>query len=143
MVAKATMTPQAAAIACAENIAVLHLLHSEASSRFSTLSSPFSNPVEDYHSQRAGYTLPFDKEKSLVGILAFLAHPNDDPNTIPAVCIEENPGAKGIKVLLSVNKASADDGKQILDDLKLRFNGIFALMDQVEGMLLVNLVRVF
>lgn len=135
MMAKATMTPQAAAIACAENIAVLHLLHSEASSRFSTLSSPFSNQVANHQSQRTGYILPFDREKSLTGILAFLAHINDDPNIIPAVCIEEIPGAQRINVLLAVNKASADDGKQILDDLKLRFNEIFALMAGVEGML--------
>lgn len=120
------ISPQTTAITCAENIAVLNLLHPRPS-------LPFSNTPADRHNQQTNYTLPLEREKSLAGILAFLAHINDDPNTIPAVCIEEDPQGERLRVLLAVNKAKDSDNNKILDKLRQGFDDIFALLANVGG----------
>ncbi|KAH6959822.1 hypothetical protein BKA56DRAFT_599587 [Ilyonectria sp. MPI-CAGE-AT-0026] len=71
-------------IACAENISLLYLLHS-------VPSPPIRSPINAQQTPKAGYSLPFDKERSLASTLAFLCSIRDDPNRIPAVCIEEDP----------------------------------------------------
>ncbi|KAI1092784.1 hypothetical protein F5B19DRAFT_183311 [Rostrohypoxylon terebratum] len=111
------------AIVCAERIAALHFLHH-------IPVNPSSNPVTTAQNRSAGYTLPFEKERELASTLAFLALFKDDNNHIPAVCIEEDPGAAHINVLLAVNKLKYDDGQQMLEDLKKSFDGIFSLLDQ-------------
>ncbi|RYP42521.1 hypothetical protein DL767_000209 [Monosporascus sp. MG133] len=113
---------QAAAITCAESIAILYLLHS-------VPEQPSSNPVMDHQSRRTGHTLSFVRERSLASTLAFLARTTDNPNYIPAVCIEECPEpAARLNVLLAVNKARPEDGKQVLASLKEGFSRIFALL---------------
>ncbi|RYP89589.1 hypothetical protein DL770_004310 [Monosporascus sp. CRB-9-2] len=113
---------QAAAITCAESIAILHLLHS-------VPEQPSSNPVIGHQSRRTGHTLSFDEERSLASTLAFLARTTDNPNYIPAVCIEERPEPVArLNVLLAVNKARPEDGKQVLARLKKGFSRIFALL---------------
>ncbi|KAI1080572.1 hypothetical protein F5B20DRAFT_103714 [Whalleya microplaca] len=118
-------TPPSLAISCAENIAVLQLLHS-------VPISPSPNPETETQRQLTGYTLSFDEERSLAGTLAFLAHTKDDPNYIPAVCLQEDPGASYLNVLISVNKSGPNDGKQILQVLREKFDGIFSLLTQVD-----------
>ena len=64
------MTPPPA-VACAESIALLALLHT-----VPTL--PSCNPTNDAHSHRRGYVLSFERERSLAGVLAFLSSMDDD-----------------------------------------------------------------
>ncbi|RYO80913.1 hypothetical protein DL766_009146 [Monosporascus sp. MC13-8B] len=114
-------TLQAAVVTCAESITILHLLHS-------VPEQPSSNPVIDYQSRRTGHTLSFDREWGLASTVAFLARTTDDPNYVPAVCIEEIPEPACLQVLLAVNKARPEDGNQVLASLKERFHQIFALL---------------
>ncbi|KAI8623406.1 hypothetical protein F5Y19DRAFT_492640 [Xylariaceae sp. FL1651] len=113
------------AVTCAENIAILNLLHN-------VPAQPSSNPVMPIQSRTSGYHLPFETERSLATILAFLAAVNDDPNRIPAICIQEVPNADILNVLLAVNKSTADAGAQHLRTIKAGFDKIFTLLSQVN-----------
>ncbi|KAI1400694.1 hypothetical protein F4819DRAFT_487385 [Hypoxylon fuscum] len=121
----AQSTPRAPAVVCAESIAALHLLHS-------IPAQPSSNPVTEIQSRSVGYTLPFEKERSLVGTLAFLAYTKDDINYIPAICVEEGAEAAYLNVLLAVNKATQDDGQKVLKELKEGFGEIFSLLSRAD-----------
>ncbi|KAH8759990.1 hypothetical protein F5883DRAFT_606458 [Diaporthe sp. PMI_573] len=90
-------------ITCAENISLLFLLHP-------TPSPPIRIPVNAEPLLKAGYSLPFEKERSLTSTLAFLCSIRDDPNRIPAVCIEEDPDSAGLVIVIAINKASWADG---------------------------------
>lgn len=76
-----TNTP---AITCAENVALVSLLHSVPNSGpvQSVPAPPSSNMMNHLSSGREDYILSFDRERSLAGILAFLAQTEDDPNHI-------------------------------------------------------------
>ncbi|RYP49301.1 hypothetical protein DL769_011090 [Monosporascus sp. CRB-8-3] len=125
-IAMAPNTPQTATITCAESIAILDLLHS-------VPEQPSSNPVIDHRSRQTDHTLPFDIERSLASTLAFLARTTDNPNYIPAVCIEEDPEpAARLNVLLAVNKARPENAKQVLADLEKGFGRIFALLARTD-----------
>jgi hypothetical protein len=119
-----TSSPPPLAITCAENIALLHLLHS-------VPVPPSHNPVDRFPIQRKGYTLSFERERSLTGTLAFLSNLKDGPDHIPAVCVQENPKSAFLNVLLAVNKSKPSDGKQVLQNIKLEFERIFALLSRV------------
>ncbi|GMF78496.1 unnamed protein product [Aspergillus oryzae] len=118
------------AISRAENIALLSLLHS--ASRTSPLhvipTAPSSNIPEHSDSAR-NYELSVDKERSLVGTLAFLAQTEEDPNHIPAICVEQD--TDRLNVLIAINKAKWSDGDSILHVLEERLNMIFAIMQTV------------
>lgn len=120
------ISPQRAAITCAENVAVLDLLQP-------TTSLPFSNILAEHQKEETNYTLPLGRENSLAGILAFLAHIKDGPNIIPAVCIEEDHRAECLRVHLAVNKASESDNNGLLDYLKEGFDDLFALLANARG----------
>ncbi|KAI1778857.1 hypothetical protein F4818DRAFT_437658 [Hypoxylon cercidicola] len=120
------------AIICAENIAALHVLHSRPNQHNAVPAQPSSNPVTNSQSRSADYTLPFEKERSLAGTLAFLAYAKEDINYIPAVCIEENPSAACLNVLIAVNKKTESDGRDILEKSKQRFEDIFAVLAQLD-----------
>ena len=64
----------------------------------------------------------------MAGVLAFLAQTEDDPNHIPAVCIEQNLELGGLNVLLAINKSKWCDGDTILQDLKQRFQRLFSVL---------------
>lgn len=113
-------------IICAESIALLHLLHS-----VPTL--PSSNPIDNLPLQQDGYTLSFSRERSLVGTLAFLSNTVDDPNHIPALCVEEDPESSCLNVLLAVNRTNWNDGIQVLQDLKRAFERIFDILSEVSN----------
>lgn len=72
------------AMACGENVA-LFSLHSVSNSGPGqpVPAPPSSNTMNHLSSGREDYILSFDRERSLAGILAFLAHTEDDPNHIP------------------------------------------------------------
>jgi hypothetical protein len=117
--------PLAPEISRAENIALLYLLHS-----VPTL--PSANPVDSQPIRQNGYTLPFPRERRLTGTLAFLSSINDDPNHIPAVCVEEDPQSATLSVLLAVNRRSSDGGKQVLRKLKQGFERVFAPLSRLS-----------
>lgn len=112
------------AVTCAENIALLYLLHSVPDPRS-------RNSIDSLPIRQNGYTLSLLQERSLAGTLAFLSSLKDGPEHIPAVCIQEDPQSAFLTVLLAVNKARPADGKGVLKTLKLGFERIFALLSQV------------
>jgi hypothetical protein len=113
------------AIACAENVALLHLLHS-------VPTTPSSNPTDSLRDCRRGYTLSLERERNLADTLAFLSNIEDDPNHIPAVCVEEGPKSAFLNVLVAVNKAKRNDGHQFLRKLKLGFERIFVVLSRAQ-----------
>jgi hypothetical protein len=121
------MTPDTPlpAVTCAENIALLYLLHS-------VPAPPSHNPIDSLPIRQNGYTLSFIRERSLAGTLAFLSSLKDGPDHIPAVCVEQDPASASLNVLVAVNKARPGDGKGVLRTLKLGFEGIFALLSEVS-----------
>ena len=118
-------TPPSPAVTCAENIALLYLLHS-------VPDPPSRNPIDRLPIRQNGYTLSLLRERGLAGTLAFLSNLKDGPEHIPAVCVQEGPQSAFLNVLLAVNKARPDDGKRVLQNLKLGFEKIFALLSQVS-----------
>lgn len=53
--------------------------------------------------------LTFDREKSVVEILAFLSGTSDDPAKVMAVCVEENLAGDGLTVRLASNSGNCGD----------------------------------
>jgi hypothetical protein len=122
--------PVIPAIFRAENIALLSLLHSAPSTSPLQVipTAPSSNTPEHFDSAR-NYELSIDKERSLVGTLAFLAQTEEDPNHIPVICVEQN--TDKLNVLIAINKAKWSDGDAILHALEERSNMIFAILQTV------------
>lgn len=120
-----TTLPPPTAILCAENIALLHLLHS-------VPDQPSRNPTDRFTNHQDGYMLPFLRERGLTGTLAFLSNLKDGPDHIPAVCVQEDPQSEYLNVLLAVNKAKPSDGEEVLRTLGLGFERIFVLLFRVS-----------
>jgi len=121
------MTPSTApspAVTCAENIALLYLLHS-------VPDPPSRNLIDPLMIRQNRYKLSLLRERSLAGTLAFLSNLKDGPEHIPAVCVQEGPQSTFLNVLLAVNKARPGDGKGVLQNFKLGFERIFALLSRV------------
>jgi hypothetical protein len=114
------------AIYCAENIALLSVLHT-------VPAQPSANPIHRASIKRTGYTLSLDRERSLSSVLAFLSCTKDDSYHIPAVCIEEGKNKEFLNVLLAVNKNGHDAGNQVLDKLKRDFEKIFSALARVPN----------
>ncbi|KAH7108764.1 hypothetical protein B0J11DRAFT_602156 [Dendryphion nanum] len=110
-------------IARAESIALLYLLHS-------VPALPASNPTGDVLHQ--GYTLSFNQERDLVCTLAFLSNIKDDPDHIPALCINEDPKSSSLHVLLAVNRLKSSDGGDILHEIGQGFGRIFAILSKLS-----------
>jgi len=113
------------AIARAESIALLHLLHYvpiPPSSNQYTVKLPDQN-----------YSLPFKKERDLTSTLAFLSCTKDDPDRVPAVCIKQNTAAASISVLIAVNKRNAHGGNVVLRELEQGLESIFAILSRVTN----------
>ncbi|KAJ0103731.1 hypothetical protein J7T55_000240 [Diaporthe amygdali] len=125
-------------IACAENIALFHFLHAVrgkngAISKDSVPVRPSVDPIEGVSICRNEYSLSFERERSLASALAFLSRIRDDPEHIPAICIEEDhcPGAEAsLRILLAVNRATCKDGDGMLQEIKKGFEGLFAVLSQ-------------
>ncbi|KAI1747231.1 hypothetical protein F4782DRAFT_521768 [Xylaria castorea] len=108
-----------------ENIAMLYLLHN-------IPALPSSNIKTNAQFKQTGYSLPFTEERRLAGVLAFLAHIEDDPNHIPAVCLHEIPEQHAMSILLAVNKSRPEDGRAYLSTIKGGFERIAATLSGVE-----------
>ncbi|CEJ93332.1 hypothetical protein VHEMI08925 [[Torrubiella] hemipterigena] len=109
--------------ALAEAISLLHLLHR-------IPATPFSNPeIPDYRVPETEYSLPFAKEQTLVHALSFLVG-NDDPNYVPALCVQEEPNANGprLNILLAVNQRNSNDTDAFatLKEIKDKFDPLLA-----------------
>ncbi|KAI1309578.1 hypothetical protein F5Y03DRAFT_348043 [Xylaria venustula] len=117
-----TKTQSRVAVKCAENIGLLYLLHR-------VPAQPSANTIAEIHSKAIGHSLPFDTERRLVNTLAFLANIDDDPDNIPAVCLEEKTQNRGLTVLLAVNrKGLTIRWKKYASDIKTGFDKIIAAL---------------
>lgn len=96
------------ATTCAENIALFSLLHSIRNSDPLQLVPfpPSSNTFEPIHLGQEDYVLSLYRERILASTLAFLAQTDDDPNHIPAVCIEQSADSNYLNILFALNKSS-------------------------------------
>ena len=112
------------ASACAEKIAILHLLH-EVPTLPSTNAGP--GPSSSFSKQ---YSLPFERERDLCSTLAFLSCTKDDPSRIPALSLQECPEKPALNVLLAVNSSQYGDGLQTLRNIEAGFEKIFLLLNQ-------------
>jgi len=90
-------------ILCAENTSRLFLFHSVPSVLKAT-------PIGGDQINEAGYSLPFEKEQALAITLAFFSSSREDPNRIPALCIESASGSCSLQVPIVVNKSNFLDG---------------------------------
>jgi hypothetical protein len=115
------------AVACGESIALLSLLDS-------VPAPPSKNDWDPANIIRGDYTLPFERERRLVGILGFLSSISDHPDHITAVCVEENPHAESLDVLVAINRRNAGGLNQVSGKLEEGFKGIFRELSQpLEG----------
>lgn len=115
-----TRDSEVSAITCVENIALFSLLHSVPNS-VALQSVPFppsSNTLELLPFHQDAYTLSLHRERSLASTLAFLAQTEDDPNYIPAVCVEQCTNSTNLNILFAVNKSRWNDRDSILYNLK-------------------------
>lgn len=112
------------AISCAEDIALLYLLHS-----VPTL--PSSNAINNLLKHEDDYTLPLAREQSLVSTLAFLANTKVDIDHIPALCLRETSGS--IQILIAMNKTTQADGHLNLLELQRSFDELFAILSEVSA----------
>ena len=121
------------AVIRAEYISLLCLLHS-------VPALPSRNAIDNIPVRHSGYTLPFLRERNLAGTLAFLSNLKDGPENIPAICIEEDPDSVKLNVLLAVNRVRPNDGKAVLEELKVGFERIFALLSQASDGDLISIL---
>lgn len=124
-----------AAVACAENISLLFLLNKL--QHKSEPNRPVPQPVEEEERM-----LPFGRESSLCGALAFLASIDGNPDFIPAVYIQEltRPQPR-LEIVVAVNKESREDGDSVLKQIKYGFEKIFLQLEGLDGKLEMCLLR--
>ncbi|KJR81941.1 uncharacterized protein SPSK_03147 [Sporothrix schenckii 1099-18] len=107
------------AVVCAENIALLHALHT-------VPLQPAKNNVDDElrFKWKDGYILSFEQERKLTSALSFLCSISDNPDHVAAVCIEEDHTSPSLRVLVAINKRGQDDGRPVLQRLKTGLEGV-------------------
>ncbi|KAK7459009.1 hypothetical protein Landi51_00602 [Colletotrichum acutatum] len=123
-----------AAVACAENISLLFLLNKL--QHMSEPNRPVPQPAEEEERM-----LPFCRERSLCGALAFLASIDGNPDFIPAVYIEELTKSQQLEVVVAVNKESPRDGEGVLKQIRRGFEQIFSQLEGLDGKLEMCLLR--
>jgi hypothetical protein len=101
------------AVICAENIALLYLLHS-------VPVPPSRNEISQSPIRQGTYSLSFARERILASTLAFLSGRND------------NPELASLNVVLAVNRARWEDGNEVLQDLKQSLEKIFAVLSEIS-----------
>lgn len=116
------------AVACAESIAFLYVLHK-------VPKQPSVNPIPDSQLQQSdGHLLPFEKERHLASILAFLSYTGTDSNRIPALYVRENQQDMRLEVILAVNEEEYLSGSQAREYTKDCLKSISAaLAVSLEG----------
>ncbi|KAI1112105.1 hypothetical protein F5Y14DRAFT_423178 [Nemania sp. NC0429] len=106
---------------CAENIAMLYLLHT-------VPEMPSTNSQPEAQFQQSGRSLPFAEERRLAGMLAFLAQIEDDPHHIPAVCLQEGRKKRALNILLAVNRSRPEDGRAYVSKIKDGFERLATML---------------
>lgn len=97
---------------------------------------PALNPNTFSAFHREGYTLPFDSERRLARILAFLASASDGPVAIPAVCLAQEGEPPCLQVLLAVNKSNLSSNREVHLRMKEELDQILLpLSSGTNGML--------
>ncbi|CAH0020820.1 unnamed protein product [Clonostachys rhizophaga] len=118
------MQSLADAVNIAEDISILFLLHQ-------VVELPTSNAVIPPKGHRpTEYSLPFEKERDLTIILAYISCIRDNPNRVPALCIRENKASNQLDILFAVNASNAAD-KGVLPEVQTRFQELFKLLSSV------------
>lgn len=112
---------QTPATMCAERIALSSFFHQ-------VPASPTRNAVDLSSIDQENYVLPFDKERGLTEVLAFLAKTKDGPDHVPAVCVEQDLSRTALNVILAINKSNHADGNDLLQGLKISFEEIFRVL---------------
>ncbi|KAI0118250.1 hypothetical protein GGR51DRAFT_498603 [Nemania sp. FL0031] len=120
-----TRTQQPIAIECTENVALLHFLHE-------IPEMPSTNPTTHIQSKQNGHTIPFAEERELASTLAFLAHIQDDPDHIPALCLQEIPKEKSLNIVLAVNRRSPEDGSGYVAKIKKGFERLADALQYID-----------
>ena len=116
------------AVICAENSALLYLLHP-------VPVPPSCNEIKKPPFRQGSYSLSFVRERELASTLAFLSNTKDDPNHIPALCVEENPELVSLSVVVAVNKKNEADGNEALQNIKQNLEKIFTILSEIsQGM---------
>jgi hypothetical protein len=130
------MISSSPAITCAENIAILYLLHKVVEPQ-KTNSGPLFGAGQETR------RLCLEQESDLTRTRAFLAGVADDPRHIAALCVEEDEALGGLRVVVAINKTSPDDGSELLATMRSGFRDIFLILEGVsKGMQGCQLVRV-
>lgn len=118
------MSSSAEAVNIAEDISILFLLHQ-------VVELPTSHAVTPPKGHRpTEYSLPFEKERDLTIILAYISCIRDNPTRVPALCIKENKAAKQLHILFAVNASNAAD-EGVLPEIQTRFQKLFKLLFSV------------
>ncbi|VUC28277.1 unnamed protein product [Clonostachys rosea] len=118
------MQATADAVNIAENISILHFLHE-------VVEKPSNNEITPPKGHRpTEYSLPFEKERDLTMILAYISCIKSNPNRVPALCIRENKAANELDILLAVNAISADQNGVLLET-QAKFQKLFKLLRSV------------
>jgi hypothetical protein len=116
------------AVICAENIALLYLLHS-------VPVPPSCNEINKPPFRQGSYSLSFTRERNLASTLAFLSNTEDDSSHVPALCIEENPELASLNAMLAVNRTEWEDANEVLQNIKQSLEKIFTILSETsEGM---------
>ncbi|KAH6629781.1 hypothetical protein C7974DRAFT_336537, partial [Boeremia exigua] len=113
------------AVARAENISLLHLLHL-------VPVPPSSNVTNKASPHQGSYALSYNQERHLTGTLAFICNTRDDSDHTPALCIEEDSQSASLNVMLAVNRADEEDGSNVLQDLKEGLEKIFGFLSGIS-----------
>jgi hypothetical protein len=120
----ATTHDKSPGIICAENISALHFLNS-------VPESPSRKVLNERRHYEHGYTLSIAEELRLVEAHAFLSNANNNPNRVPAICVQEVSGSSTLNVLLAVNQSEWCDGSQSLQQLKEGFVEVFTQLTKL------------
>jgi hypothetical protein len=116
------------AVICAENIALLYLLHS-------VPVSPSCNKINRPPSRQGSYSLSFTRERNLASTLAFLSNKEDDSNHVSALCVKKNSELASLNDMLAANRTKWEDGNEILQNLNQSLEKTFTILSKIsEGM---------
>lgn len=117
----------APAIRCAENIAILRLLHDV----------PVQPSLREIHLLPGNTTrriLPLEQENQLTSVLALLSALRDDTRHVTATAFRERSRPQGLEILVAINKASPTDGDEYLKEIKAGLHRIFCeISSATEG----------
>lgn len=114
-------------IICAENIALLSLLHR-------VPVRPSIQPIigVDLRTGRGTRTLAIDRESRLVGALALLTNLSDDSDCVTAASIIENHKDDRLDVLVSVNRAKVRQGGAYLENVASGMRKVLEILSRVS-----------